>query len=28
LTVIDLFSKFAWGDALKSKNASDFSQAM
>jgi len=28
LTVIDTFSKYAWGEALKSKNANDVSQAM
>jgi len=28
LTVIDTFSKYAWGEALKSKNANDVSQAI
>jgi len=28
LTVVDTFSKYAWGEALKSKNAHDVSQAM
>jgi len=28
LTVIDTISKFAWGEALRSKNASEVSQAM
>jgi len=28
LTFIDTFLKYAWGEALKSKNANDVSQAM
>jgi len=28
LTVIDIFSKFTWGETLKSKNANDVFQAL